>query len=931
MPFRFTIGIAVLVAGISPVYPATFGIADGDVAGLQAAINTANSNNQDDMIFLAVGGTYEIDRTLPTIGPDNGHSLSINGNNATLYPLSGFFFYTEVRFFEVNCFQLGVSNGVDIRNMTLRGGSPQPDPGDVSYGGAIRVDTGTVSIAGCTFYQNFADWGSAISNSSTLAVYDSTFNGNNASLGAIFNRGNLTVNGCTFVENYGGVLFNRSEFNFLNVQATFNNCTLSNNSGKAILNNGWGSATPRYNATVTLIGCTLSHSNLGNESSWIGDSSPPDLTINVANTILADSAFFNTSTPANPSQRILSNGYNLSNGDGNGFLTNIGDQLNTDPKLDPAGLQYNGGITKTFALLEGSPAIDNGKQFGVTFDQRGQPRPTDFAAIPNAAGGDGSDIGAYEAADFLQADLVNLVVNRTSDHDDGVCGVFDCTLREANSRANVISGDNTISFAPGLTGTIVLGSALDITTNVAINGPGARAIAVSGNGVNRVFSFDSGTTSAISGLTIGAGLAETGGGLYNLATLTVNDCLFNANHAQGAVGFPGFAGFDANGGAIYNGGALSVSRSTFSANTSTGGMGGFGTNFPARNGGTGGNGNGGAIYNDSAGTLTLTNCTFGGNTGTGGGGGNGGSRAGGNGGIGRGAVFNRGAMTITACTVSGNSGTGGAGGTGTPGGAAGSGTGGLTNVNSATISNTLSAGNTGSAGPDSSGAFSSNGYNLIGDGTGSSGWVSSDLLNLNPQLGPLQNNGGSTDTMALSFNSPALDKGKSFGLTTDQRGFPRVADAFTVANASDGDGADIGALEFHPSNGTDSDSDGMSDNFETFYGFNPGSPSDGSLDADGDGLTNAQEYRAGTNPRDPNSGLRIIAVAKNGNDFNVTFSLAVIGKSYRLERKDAMSDTFWGSINGVADITPFLSGSSQVTDPGGASTSKRFYRVRIVP
>ena len=57
----------------------------------------------------------------------------------------------------------------------------------------------------------------------------------------------------------------------------------------------------------------------------------------------------------------------------------------------------------------------------------------------------------------------------------------------------------------------------------------------------------------------------------------------------------------------------------------------------------------------------------------------------------------------------------------------------------------------GSAGPDSSGAFSSNGYNLIGDGTGSSGWVSSDLLNLNPQLGPLQNNGGSTDTMTTAF------------------------------------------------------------------------------------------------------------------------------------------------------------------------------------
>ena len=33
---------------------------------------------------------------------------------------------------------------------------------------------------------------------------------------------------------------------------------------------------------------------------------------------------------------------------------------------------------------------------GLIFDQRGAPRPFDFASIPNAAGGDGSDIGAFE-------------------------------------------------------------------------------------------------------------------------------------------------------------------------------------------------------------------------------------------------------------------------------------------------------------------------------------------------------------------------------------------------------------------------------------------------------------------------------------------------------------------------------------------------------
>jgi hypothetical protein len=51
--------------------------------------------------------------------------------------------------------------------------------------------------------------------------------------------------------------------------------------------------------------------------------------------------------------------------------------------------------------------------------------------------------------------------------------------------------------------------------------------------------------------------------------------------------------------------------------------------------------------------------------------------------------------------------------------------------------------------------------------------------------------------MAL-WGSPAIDKGKSFGLTTDQRGLPRALDFPSIANASGGDGSDIGAFEFNP-------------------------------------------------------------------------------------------------------------------------------------
>jgi hypothetical protein len=70
----------------------------------------------------------------------------------------------------------------------------------------------------------------------------------------------------------------------------------------------------------------------------------------------------------------------------------------------------------------------------------------------------------------------------------------------------------------------------------------------------------------------------------------------------------------------------------------------------------------------------------------------------------------------------------------------------------------------------------------------------SNIIGQDPQLGALAANGGPTQTLKPAAASPAVDQGKSFGLDHDQRGRNRPVDLAT-ANASGGDGADMGAVE----------------------------------------------------------------------------------------------------------------------------------------
>ena len=112
-----------------------------------------------------------------------------------------------------------------------------------------------------------------------------------------------------------------------------------------------------------------------------------------------------------------------------------------------------------------------------------------------------------------------------------------------------------------------------------------------------------------------------------------------------------------------------------------------------------------------------------------------------------------------------------------------------------TIGDTIVAGNAAIISPDLFGTVDQDqGYNLIGDGDGASGFtaagdqVGTAASPIDPLLAPLGDYGGPTQTMALRTGSPAIGQGTTVaGITTDQRGF-----------ALDAPRPDIGAFQSNP-------------------------------------------------------------------------------------------------------------------------------------
>jgi hypothetical protein len=163
-------------------------------------------------------------------------------------------------------------------------------------------------------------------------------------------------------------------------------------------------------------------------------------------------------------------------------------------------------------------------------------------------------------------------------------------------RAAILSVEGTaqatVYFSAGLPGTITLSSPLLISKSVSISGPGAGAIALSGNNKYEVLDLevDSMAAVSISGLTIENGLAPSsgphqgeGGGLFSngQGQLSLSGLVISHNAARGSTGLsggtPGGDGGAGQGGGLYlAGGTVNISGCTISNNLAQGGNGGNG-------------------------------------------------------------------------------------------------------------------------------------------------------------------------------------------------------------------------------------------------------------------------------------------------------------------------------------------------------------------
>jgi hypothetical protein len=384
------------------------------------------------------------------------------------------------------------------------------------------------------------------------------------------------------------------------------------------------------------------------------------------------------------------------------------------------------------------------------------------------ANGDGGGIRVANADLVVQNSIVN--GNRASANGGGIASN---SLPETGS-VTVVHSIVSNNMAGGEGGGIfTLAVAL---TGSAVNGNSAQ----SGGGIETFQATISGSTISNNHATQGSGGGIRADGMVALTSSVVNNNSATIDGGGISAGVSAtvtkstLSGNTAKAGGGIDADTVIVANSTISGNRAVGGDGGGISSAVTTVTGSTLSGNfastdGGAIAGD---VQTLTNSTISGNTAHTGGG------------------LAVSGLTLQNVTITRNT-------AHTGGGVA------LMNAGVSSVRNTIVAQNSvdpGGVGPDVSGSFSSGGHNLIGVGSGATGFVngmSGDQVGtamnpINARLAPLANNGGTTMTHALLPGSPAIDRGdNNHAPHNDQRGVARPRDGDRNGSRI----VDIGAFE----------------------------------------------------------------------------------------------------------------------------------------
>jgi uncharacterized delta-60 repeat protein/CSLREA domain-containing protein len=333
-----------------------------------------------------------------------------------------------------NTGRLTMTNSVINNNSAIVGGGIFTSGGLSLTSSTVRNNTSTEGGAG--IYNNVGG-----STNLPVTIQDSEISGNVASGfgGGIYNRDLMTLDRSTVSNNssllVGGGVFNvlfnvgigSPIFSATNSTFSSNNATqigggISNQAGSINLTNttvsgniadAVGGINTISGGTVNLVNVTLAF-NTGRITAIAGFNNGGS-TVNSRNTIFAKNTALGSTSGSDFTGNLNSQGFNLLSSSAGAVIggNTTGNLVEVDPLLKE--LTNNGGRTKTHGLASNSPAIDAAGQVnGLLMDQRASGRPYDFQSIPNANGGNGSDIGAYEAQ---QTDLNRYIAPHDFDGD----------------------------------------------------------------------------------------------------------------------------------------------------------------------------------------------------------------------------------------------------------------------------------------------------------------------------------------------------------------------------------------------------------------------------------------------------------------------------------------------------------------------------------